>query len=492
MPSRTGADPSALLLRGGTVVDGSGAPRFVADVRIEGDRIVAVGANLAADGAGVIDAGGMIVAPGFIDVHTHDDQIVLSAPHMLPKVSQGVTTVVVGNCGISLAPLVHASVPPPLNLLGGADKYVHPTMAAYVAAVDAARPAVNVAALVGHSTLRVATMDDPYRAATPAERERMCDLLREGLAAGAAGLSSGVFYATGAAADIDELALLAAIAGAAGGVYTTHIRQEMDKVLDSLDEAFATARRGDVPLVVSHHKCAGPSNWGRTVQTLGHIDAARRDQAIGLDCYPYIAGSTVLRSDLVDDIIDILITWSTPHPEMAARTLASIADEWGCSQKEACERLQPGGACYFQMREDDVQRVLRYPATMIGSDGLPHDQHPHPRLWGTFPRVLGHYSRDLGLFSLETAVHKMTGLSARQFRLADRGEIRAGAYADVVVFDAATISDTATFDLPTTRAAGIACVLVNGRVAFRDGDVEPERSGRFLARQPKPASNSNR
>jgi N-acyl-D-amino-acid deacylase len=396
MPSRTGAEPPALLLRGGTVIDGTGAPRFRADVRIEGERIVAIGAGLPVQGAEVIDAGGKIVAPGFIDVHTHDDQIVLAAPQMLPKVSQGVTTVVVGNCGISLAPLARASVPPPLNLLGGGDAYVHATMAAYVEAVNAARPAVNVAALVGHSTLRVATMDDPYRAATPAEQARMVELLREGLGAGAAGLSSGVFYATGAAADVEELALLAGEAGAAGGVYTTHIRQEMDKVLDSLDEAFATARRGRVPLVVSHHKCAGPANWGRTVQTLAHIDAARRDQAIGLDCYPYIAGSTVLRTDLVDGVIDILVTWSEPHPEMTARSLASIAAEWGCSQVEACERLQPGGACYFQMREDDVQRVLRYPATMIGSDGLPHDQHPHPRLWGTFPRVLGHYSRDSG------------------------------------------------------------------------------------------------
>ena len=488
MPSGIGADPPVLLLRGGTVIDGTGAPRFAADVRIEGNRIVEVGADLAQDGAVVLDASGKIVAPGFIDVHTHDDQIVLSQPHMLPKVSQGVTTVVVGNCGISLAPLVHANVPPPLNLLGGPDKYVYPTMAAYVDAVDAARPAVNVAALVGHSTLRVATMDDPYRPATSAEQSRMCDLLREGLAAGATGLSSGVFYATGAAADLDELVLLAGVTGAAGGVYTTHIRQEMDKVLDSLDEAFVTARRGGTPLVVSHHKCAGPRNWGRTIETLAHFDAARRDQAIGLDCYPYIAGSTVLRSEMVDGIIDILITWSTPHPEMAARTLASIAEEWGCSQVEACERLQPGGACYFQMREDDVQRVLRYPATMIGSDGLPHDQHPHPRLWGTFPRVLGHYCRDLGLFPLETAVHKMTGLSARQFLLEDRGELRAGAFADVVVFDAATIRDTATFERPKAVAVGVECVLVNGKVGYRSGGTEPSRNGRFLRREATSAS----
>ncbi len=484
MNAQHDTSPSAWLLRGGTVIDGSGAPRFAADVRIEGGRVVAVGEGLAEGGARVVDVAGKIVAPGFIDVHTHDDQIVLAAPEMLPKISQGVTTVVIGNCGISLAPLVHANVPPPLNLLGGADKYVYLTMAAYVAAVDAARPAVNVVALVGHSTLRVATMDDPYRPATSQEQARMVELLQEGLAAGAAGLSSGVFYATGAAADIDELALLAGVAGAAGGVYTTHIRQEMDKVIDSLDEAFATGRRGKVPVIVSHHKCAGPRNWGRTIETLAHIDAARRHQPIGLDCYPYVAGSTVLRREMVDGVIEILITWSTPHPEMAARRLADIAAEWGCSQQAACERLQPGGACYFQMREDDVQRVLCYPVTMIGSDGLPHDQHPHPRLWGTFPRVLGHYSRELGLFSLETAVHKMTGLSARQFQLVDRGEIRVGAFADLVVFDAATVEDKATFEQPKALSAGIVRVFVNGEPAYRGDDGQVQRHGRFLKRTP--------
>jgi len=471
----------AVVLKGGTVVDGTGEPSFVADVRIEGDRIVAIGADVLAQDAEVHDVTGKIVAPGFIDVHTHDDQILLAAPQMLPKISQGVTTVVIGNCGISLAPLVHADTPPPLNLLGG-DKYIHPTMAAYVAALEQAGPAVNVAALVGHSTLRVATMDDPYRRATPAEQSKMVELLREGMDAGAAGLSSGVFYATGAAADVDELALLARVAGDAGGVYTTHIRDESDKVIDSLDEAFATGRRSSVPVVVSHHKCAGPRNWGRTVETLAHIDVARARQPIALDMYPYIAGSTVLRKEAVDGIIDIMVTWSTPHPQMSGRMLADIAAEWGCSQQEACERLQPGGACYFQMREDDVQRVLKYPATMIGSDGLPHDAHPHPRLWGTFPRVLGHYSRDLGLFSLETAVHKMSGLSARNFHLDDRGEIREGAYADIVVFDAATVKDVATFEQPKALSVGIESVFVNGAIAYRAGQVASERSGRFLRR----------
>ena len=325
-------------------------------------------------------------------------------------------------------------------------------------------------------------MDDPYRAATRHEQQRMVELLREGLDAGATGLSSGVFYATGAAADLDELSLLARVAGDAGGVYTTHIRDEFDKVLDSLDEAFATGRNGRVPVVVSHHKCAGPKNWGRTKETLAHIDAARARQPVALDMYPYIAGSTVLRKEMVDGIIDILIAWSTPHPEAAGRMLADIAAEWACTQQEACERLQPGGACYFQMREDDVQRVLRHPATMIGSDGLPHDRHPHPRLWGTFPRILGHYCRDLGLFPLETAVHKMSGLSARQFGLVDRGVIRSGAFADLVVFDAATVRDIATFAAPIARSAGIDCVFVNGALAYRDGGVAPERNGRFLKR----------
>jgi N-acyl-D-amino-acid deacylase len=478
--TRHAQEPAHLLLQGGHVIDGTGTSRFRADVRVENGRISEIGADLEVRGATSIDAAGRIVAPGFIDVHTHDDQSVLSSPAMLPKVSQGVTTVVVGNCGISLAPLVHPDVPAPLTLLGGSGKHVYPTMRAYAQAVDAARPAVNVAALVGHSTLRVATMDDPYRAATPAEQAKMADLMREAMAAGATGFSSGLFYDTNAASDTAEVTLLARIAAEAGGVYTAHIRDEAKDVIASLDEAFTAARDAGLPLVISHHKCAGPANWGRSFETLAHIDAARRGQPIGLDAYPYVAGSTVLRPDLVDDVIEVMVTWSDPYPAMSGRLLADIAREWNCSQKEACERLQPGGASYFQMREDDVRRVLQYEATMIGSDGLPHDSHPHPRLWGTFPRVLGHYSRELALFPLEEAVHRMTGLSARRFNLLDRGEVAVGNHADLVVFDPDLVIDRATYEQPTLRAGGIENVMVSGTMTYDARGATGARAGKFL------------
>jgi len=464
------------------VIDGTGAPRYRADVRVQDGRIAEIGADLAQQDAEVIDASGRVVTPGFIDVHTHDDQYVLSSPQALPKISQGVTTVVIGNCGISLAPLVHPNVPPPLNLLGGAGKHVFATMRAYADAVAAARPAVNVAALFGHSTLRVATMDDVYRPATAAQQQRMVELARECMDAGAIGFSSGLFYPTNAPADVQEVTLLARVAADAGGVYTTHIRDETKHVIAALDEAFKAGRDAGLPVVISHHKCAGPENWGRSQETLAHIDAARKRQPVGLDVYPYIAGSTVLRADMADGVIDIMVTWSEPFPEMSGRWLADIAREWNCTQQEACERLQPGGASYFHMREDDVQRVMRYEATMIGSDGLPHDRHPHPRLWGTFPRVLGHYSRELGLFPLEEAVHRMTGLSARRFGLDGRGTVTPGAHADLVVLDPERVIDRSTYAEPTRVAEGIDCVMVGGVVSYGPAGATGERNGRFLLR----------
>ena len=470
------------LFHGGTVIDGTGAPGYRADVRVEDGRIAEIGPDLDTRHAVRIDASNRVIAPGFIDTHTHDDQYVLSSPQALPKISQGVTTVIVGNCGISLAPLVHPNVPPPLNLLGGPGKHVFPTMRAYAQAVDAACPAVNVAALVGHSTLRVATMKDPYRQATSAEQSAMLELAREAMDAGAIGLSTGLFYATNAAADIAEVTMLARVAADAGGVYSTHIRDEGKNVIASLDEAFTAARDARLPVVISHHKCSGLENWGRSVETLAHIDAARRRQPIGLDAYPYAAASTILRRDMADGAIDIIVTWSTPYPEASGRKLADIAAEWGCTQAEACGRLEPGGAIYFSMHEDDVSRVLKYQATMIGSDGLPHDRHPHPRLWGTFPRVLGHYARDVGLFPLEEAIHRMTGLPAQRFNLHDRGEIAPGKRADLVVFDPERVIDRATFAEPTRPAEGIDYVMVAGTLAYDPGGVTGNRAGRFLRR----------
>jgi len=472
-----------VLLKGGLVIDGRGQPAFAADVAMRDDAIVAIGdlTNIAANR--VIDVTGLVVAPGFIDVHTHDDLICITQPDMTPKISQGVTTLIVGNCGISAAPLrFRDSVSEPFNLLGQKDDFAYDTFASYRQAIEAASPRVNVAALVGHSTLRVKCVKDLGRPASASEREQMNALLREALDDGAVGMSSGVFYAPAQAADVQELEGLAQTVSKARGVYTAHIRDERDGIIEALQEAFAVAKPDRTPLVLSHHKCAGVRNWGRAAETLGLIDAARQTQPVHLDCYPYTAGSTVIRPDLADGEVEILINWSTPYPEMAGRTLKAIAEEWGMTEASTAERLMPGGASYFQMHEQDMRDILKHGCCMIGSDGLPHDSLPHPRLWGTFPRVLGRYARDLKVISLEMAVHKMTGLSATTFSLAKRGVIAVGMKADITVFDPETIIDRATYDAPTQLAEGIVHVFVNGTMAWTQNAATPVRSGRFLTR----------
>jgi N-acyl-D-amino-acid deacylase len=472
-----------IVLMGGLVVDGSGRPAFPADVALRDDTIIAMGDLRKISAIQIIDVTGLVVAPGFIDAHTHDDLICITQPEMTPKVSQGVTTLVVGNCGISAPPLrFEASVSEPFNLLGRKDDFAYDTFASYRRAIESVAPRVNVAALVGHSTLRVQCVQDLGRPATPDERERMNALLQEALDEGAIGMSSGVFYAPAQAADIDELQALAKTVAGAGGVYTSHIRDERDGIIEALQEAFAVARPTRTPLILSHHKCAGVRNWGRAGETLSLIDTARQTQPVHLDCYPYTAGSTVIRPDLADGKVEILINWSTPRPEMAGRTLKSIAQEWGTTESEAAERLMPGGASYFQMHEQDMREILRHPCCMVGSDGLPHDSLPHPRLWGTFPRVLGRYARDLNVMSLEAAVHKMTGLPAATFGLAKRGVIAVGMKADMTIFDPGTIIDRATFEDPTQLAEGIVHVFVNGSLAWTQSAVTPKRSGRLLQR----------
>jgi N-acyl-D-amino-acid deacylase len=475
------------LLRGATLVDGTGAPARTGDLLLAGGRIVAVGAvaqHLLERQGPIeeIDGTGLVAAPGFIDVHTHDDAAAIEKADMLPKLSQGVTTVITGNCGISLAPVVTDTPRAPLSLLG-ARQFRYRTMAAYAQAVDAARPGVNVAALLGHTALRMCHVQDLERAASAEERAAMAADMQEAMDAGALGLSSGVFYREAYAADVPELVAVASVAARNGGVYATHIRDELAGILPALHEAAQTAKQSGLPLVLSHHKCAGPANWGRTRETLSLIDELARGQELALDVYPYTAGSTVLREDLVDGIIDVLVTGSEPHPAMVGRYLADIASEWDVGQQEAARRLMPGGACYFQMREDDVERVIQHPLAMIGSDGLPHDERPHPRLWGSFPRVLARYWREQGLLQLEEAIHKMTGLSARRFRLGARGELKAGYAADVVLFDPKRVRDMATFERPVQASEGISRVWVNGVLSYTaDGGATGAGAGRFVRR----------
>ena len=472
-----------IVIRHGTLVDGTGGPPRTADVAISGDRIVAVGdlGGVAADRE--IDARERAVAPGFIDVHTHDDRALLSDPDMAFKASQGVTTVVIGNCGSSLAPLeTGRPTPPPLNLFGGPEWWRFPTVASYVGELERAPAAINTAILVGHATLRTGVMDDLDRPATDAEIAVMQERLEEGMAAGAIGFSTGLFYPPNRAAPTDEVVALAEVAARAGGVYTTHMRDEHDHVLDSLDETFEIGSRAKLPVVVSHHKCAGPRNFGRTRETLRKIDGARRNQEVGLDVYPYTAGSSVLLPALIEDSARVLLTWSEPYPEAAGRDLAEIAAEWRVDILAAADRLQPAGAVYFMMDEEDVRRILAYPHSMIGSDGSPHDEKPHPRLWGTFPRVLGHYSRELGLFPLQTAVHKMTGLPAARFGFANRGVVRPGAAADIVIFDPDAVVDRATYEDPVQPAAGIDLVLANGEEIWDGTRSTGARPGRVVRR----------
>ena len=473
-----------IVIRNADILDGSGTAAFRGDIGISEQKIVAIAPALSLRGYEILDATGLAVAPGFIDVHTHDDREVLDAPAMLPKLSQGVTTVITGNCGISLSPWQADRTPPaPLSLIGTQKDYRYSSVQEYVKAIKQIQPAVNVGVLIGHSTLRVNAVSDLSRGANAAELSHMQDLLAEAMHAGALGFSSGLFYQTSKAADNAEVIELAKVSAAAGGVYTSHIRDEYNGVIDALAEACDAGREANLPVILSHHKCAGPANWGRTVETLAYITERKRSQAIGLDAYPYTAGSTVLDPDYVDGVIRIMISFSEPHPEMQGRDLADIANEWGVDQKTAAGRLHPAGAVYFQMREDDVERVLSYPHTMIGSDGLPHDSHPHPRLWGAFPRVLGHYSRDKKLFTLAEAIRRMTTLSADHFGLKRRGRIATGCWADLVIFDPATISDQATFASPKQAATGIHWVLVNGAIALEHGKTSPQRHGQFLDRQ---------
>jgi N-acyl-D-amino-acid deacylase len=480
-----------LLIRNASIVDGTGAPRYHGDIGVRRDRIARIGDLAASRGEVEIDLAGRIAAPGFIDAHTHDDRLMLSSPDMAPKVSQGVTTVVAGNCGISLAPMprpIPQPVTPPLNLLDeDGDWFAFPTFASYIAKLRAKPAATNCALLVGHTTLRVATVEDLEQPASAGEIDQMRALVREALQAGAIGVSTGLFYEPAVAAPAEEVIDVCGPLKEFNGIYCTHMRDEADRVIDSLEETFRVGREVGVPVVISHLKVVGEANRGRSKEALSFIEKNMANQPICIDCYPYTAGSTVLSADRAATSSRVIVSWSKSLPEYAGQDLDAIAKKLGVSEEEAIRRLSPAGGIYFRLDEADVQTILKHDKVMIGSDGLPHDASPHPRLWGSFPRVLGHYGRLLGLFPLEMAIYKMTGLTAKNFGLKDRGVLREGAYADITLFDANTLDSAATYEAPIAPAHGIDTVIVNGIVVWGGGKSTGAHPGRVLSRETLPA-----
>jgi N-acyl-D-amino-acid deacylase len=471
------------LIHNVQILDGAGVAAQPGVVAITGGMIEKIGDLSGYTADQTVNGEGKVLAPGFIDAHTHDDLYAIRLPEMLPKLSQGVTTVIVGNCGISAAPVkLNSHIPPPMNLLGDPDTFRYPSFEDYVAALRATRPAVNVAALVGHTSLRNNVMDRLDRVATPKETAIMRARLEESLEHGALGLSTGLAYSAASAASSDEVMSLSEALTALEGIYATHIRTESDGVIHAIKEAIAIGNHAKAPVVISHLKCNGIRNWKRSGELL-HLLEKQKDLQIGWDVYPYAASSTILDLKQVDERIEILITWSKSHPELSGKKLADIARAWGVTQAEAAKRLQPAGAIYHSMSEDDVRAILAHPRTMIGSDGLPNDKFPHPRLWGTFPRVLGHYGREQQLFPIAEAVRKMTSLPAKRFGLKDRGLVREGFAADLVLFDADTVRDDASFTEPVKAAVGIDAVWVNGALSYWKQASTGERAGRFLARK---------
>jgi N-acyl-D-amino-acid deacylase len=484
-----------LVIRHGLVVDGTGTPAFAADVGVAGDRIAAVG-EVAEEGARTIDASGLVVAPGFIDVHTHDDLAVLHTPAVDFKAHQGVTTDIVGNCGMGAAPSSESYVEFYRtvlgDILGPMDGPVWRTTEEFYRAVEEACPSLNIASFVPHSTIRFLAIGLEPRPPTLVEMEAMKGLLAQGMEAGALGLSTGLIYPPGLFASTEELIELGRVAGEHGGIYASHIRDEADGMLEAVAEALRIGEEGGVPVQISHHKAELERNWGKVEQSLRLIEEARgRGLDVTVDVYPYTAWSTGLGVVLIGRAEDIkgeqiLIASVNHQHEYEGLTLAEIARRMGLPLRDAGLRLlqQEENAVEvvgFAMSEEDVRRVMRYEQAMFGSDGIPSPTgKPHPRLYGTFPRVLGLYVRKERLFSLEEAVRKMTSLPARKHRLRQRGEIRPGYFADLCLFDPKTVVDRATYEEPRQYPEGIPYVIVNGALVVDGGVHTGARAGRLL------------
>ncbi len=488
-----------LLIRGGRLIDGSGTPARQADVAVTAGHIAALGA-IEGEAAVAIDAAGMAVCPGFIDVHSHDDIALINVPGMDFKAAQGVTTVVCGNCGAGAAPanerfqqFYRRGVE---GILGPVDEFRWRSLGEFYDTVRAARPSVNAAFLVPHGALRAAAMGWEHRPPTDAELSTMKELLAEGMAAGAVGMSTGLMYRPGAFAETEELIELAKMVARSGGIYASHIRNEASRLLEAVREAIRIGEEAGLPVQISHHKASVPANWGMTEQSLPVIDEARaRGLDVTIDAYPYTAASTALaaiapRGRLIErmDPHEVMVVSVKHQHQYEGKRLDEIASMMDLPVEEATSRLlreeeNSAVAVMFIMDEPDVRRVLQHHTCMIGSDGiLSPTGKPHPRLYGTFPRVLGRYVREERLLPLEEAVRRMTSLPARKFRLSDRGEIREGAWADLVVFDPNSIADTATYEEPRQYPRGISAVIVNGQVVVEGGKPLNPSAGKVLSR----------
>jgi N-acyl-D-amino-acid deacylase len=327
-----------LLIKNGTVIDGTGGCRRHLDVAVLEGVIAKVESDICEKALNTIDAAELVVAPGFIDVHTHDDRLLLCSPDMVPKVSQGVTTVVGGNCGVSLAPLKGVDPPPPMNLLGGQEWYRFRSVREYREQLQTAGMAVNCVMLVGHSTLRAGVMNELGRAATEAEINKMKTIMVDALEDGCAGLSTGLAYPTASSASTSEVISLAkelGNRGDLGDIYVSHIRDEGDFLIESVDEALEIGIQADVPVVISHHKSTGAANWGKTRKTLEMISRARKSQTVHFDVYPYIASSTVLLPQFIESADRVKVTWSESFPEMGGKFLHKICEQWDCDLESA-------------------------------------------------------------------------------------------------------------------------------------------------------------
>jgi N-acyl-D-amino-acid deacylase len=529
------APPFDLVIRGGTVLDGTGAPPFAADVGVVGDTIAALGEIGPEQGRRVIDAAGLHVAPGFIDIHTHSDPDVLVYPTADSRVRQGVTTELAGNCGGSAAPLAG---------LGVAERREEwkddgldadwTDVASYLSRVEKAGISVNHALLVGHGTLRSNAIGDVDRPLSAEEMRSVVRALEEALDQGVFGLSTGLEYVPGRYAPPSEIQALARLVARRGGLYASHIRNEEAQLLEAVAEAIEVGRALGVRVEIAHLKATGESNWPKQGAALDLLEAARRDGvAVLADAYPYTAYSTGLtilmegwareggtaailgrfrdpgarariRREVEAQVKGDPGSWErvvvsrvkTEKNRAGAvgRSLVDIAAGWGVDPVDAYLRLleEEETAVSFighGMSPENVERVLRHPLVMIGSDGSSMapvgkaaEGRPHPRSYGTFARVLGYYARERGIFDLPTAVRKMTSQPADQIGLPDRGRIARGKKADLVVFNAARVRDTATFDDPHRYPEGVPCVLVNGVTVVERGAHTGARPGRVLRR----------